>query len=425
MASQNECLSCGKKFAQKEASVKCSVCGLWCHKSCSGLTNDFFNCMAAQFKATKRTYWACRACGAYAEGMNHRLREIQDQATEAIRIGQENSEEIAKLKQQLISEKERADKAVSRVEAELKEEMTRREERRKNIVVHGLQENNEREGRLRMEADKRQLDEIFTVLDVNVIAEQDVEFCRRVGEKSDSPRPLIVGFYTEWAKDTVLKYTRRLMDSDLSNISLVPDLTEQQRRAEKELPAEAERRNAEELSEDDLAKNLHWRVVGKKGQRKLLKTYDRQGTTASQARGRGAPRGGTQRGGWQGAAATARGGAAIGLLPSLGTRATWTVRHRGGGRAAATAAREVEPEPEKNKKRGRQGSNEEQQLRPRKRGTRGVGRPARNKTVQREDEIRLGEDMEEETLMSPSQGAPLTQEEEEEDELQVEDSQQL
>jgi hypothetical protein len=421
MANQNECLSCGKKFAQKEAAVKCSVCGLWCHKSCSGLTNDFFNCMAAQFKATKRTYWACRACGAYAEGMNHRLREIQDQASEAIRIGQENSEEIAKLKEQLISERERADKAVSRVEAELKEEMTRREERRKNIVVHGLQENTEREGRLRMEADKKQLDEIFIVLDVNVMAEQDVEFCRRVGEKSDNPRPLIVGFYTEWAKDTVLKYTRRLMDSNLSNISIVPDLTEQQRRAEKELSAEAERRNAEELSEDDLSKNMYWRVVGKKGQRKLLKTYDRQGTTAGQARGRGAPRGVNQRGGWQGGVA-ARGGAALGLLPSLGTRATWTVRHRGGGRAAAAAARNVEPEPEKNKKRGRQGSNEEQQLRPRKRGTRAVGRPTKTRTIQREDEIRLGEEPEDD--LPTSQDTPPTQEEEEEDELRMGDSQQ-
>jgi hypothetical protein len=190
MASTNDCLSCGKKCTQKEAAVKCSVCGLWCHKNCSGLTNEFFNCLAEQYKATKRSYWACRVCSTYAEGMNHRLREIHDKATEAIRIGQENSEEIAKLKEQVNIEREKAQKAVSRAEENLREEMTRREEKRKNIVVHGLIENNEKEGRQRLEADKRKLDTIFTTLDVNVAADHDVEFCRRVGEKSNNPRPL-------------------------------------------------------------------------------------------------------------------------------------------------------------------------------------------------------------------------------------------
>jgi hypothetical protein len=74
MANSNECLSCGKKCTQKDAAVKCSVCGLWCHKACSGLTDAFFNSLAEQYKVSKRSYWACRACGAYAEGMNHRLR---------------------------------------------------------------------------------------------------------------------------------------------------------------------------------------------------------------------------------------------------------------------------------------------------------------------------------------------------------------
>jgi hypothetical protein len=119
------------------------------------------------------------------------------------------------------------------MEAELREEMTRREERRKNIVVHGLLENTEAEGRRRLEADRRQLDEIFIALDVNVSEASDVEFCRRVGEQSERPRPLIVGFFTEWAKDIVLKNAKRLMESELSGVTLVPDLTDKQRKAEK------------------------------------------------------------------------------------------------------------------------------------------------------------------------------------------------
>jgi hypothetical protein len=272
------------------------------------------------------------------------------------------------LKQQVIDERERADRAVRKAEEELRAEMTRREERRKNVMVHGLHESTAREGKLRLEADKEQLDEIFTVLDVNISAEHNVEFCRRVGERSENPRPLIVGFYTEWAKDTVLKNTKKLMRSVFDKVSVVPDLTEHQRRAEKEMTSEAERRNREELNEDDLSKNLHWRVVGKKGQRRLLKTVNNwSGEGTSQNRGEEPPRAslrGVARGG------AARGGA--GLLPPRGGRATWTVRYRGTGRAAATAARTA-PEPDKGaRKRVRQGSNKEQHQQPRKRGARAV-----------------------------------------------------
>jgi hypothetical protein len=432
MASANECLSCGKKCTQKEAAVKCSVCGLWCHKACSGLTNEFFNCLAEQFKATKRTYWACRVCSTYAEGMNHRLREVQDQAKEAIRIGTENSAEIAKLKEMVIAERERADRAVSKMEAELREEMTRREERRRNIVVHGLIENSDKEGRKRLEADRRQLDEIFIILDVNVSETNDVEFCRRVGEQSDRPRPLIVGFFTEWAKDIVLKNARKLMDSELSGVTLVPDLTDKQRKAEKELTEEAERRNREELEEDDVAKNLSWKVVGKKGQRRLLKTVDRQDSTRGQFRG---ARGGTshQRGlraaapvfapraavpATRAPAAVVRGsGPARGMLLPRTGRASWTVRHQGQRRVPEEA--EAGTSQERSSSRKRKGSGEEQaQQRPKKKGTR--GRPAKTRGVARDEQSRSEDDMEddrEEEEEEMSQETVQSQEAGEGDEL--------
>jgi hypothetical protein len=398
----DECLGCGKKFAQKEAAVKCSVCHLWCHKTCSGLTNEFFKCLAEQFKVTKRTYWACRSCSNYAESMNHRLQKIEDKATEAIRIGTENVEEIAKLKEELVKEKERADKAVAKLEKDMQEEMTRREERRKNIVIHGLSESTEGDGRRRMEDDKTKLDDIFTVLDVNVVAENDVEFCRRVGERSDRPRPLVCGFYMEWSKEIVLKHTKRLLNSHLNDVTIVPDLTDKQRRAEKELEGEADRRNREELTQDDIAKNVSWRVVGKKGQKRLMKGYNfgteqRGGWTRGRAAARpvrsraGANRGGVQRGGGPQITGPQ-------LLPPRGANhAAWTARHRGNGRVVEERMEEQEPERSSSRKRTRQGSNDEQQqTRAKRRGTRGVGRPPRARGTSRANPVRMGEDEEEE-----------------------------
>jgi hypothetical protein len=424
----DECLGCGKKFAQKEAAVKCSICCLWCHKACSGLTNDFFKCLAEQYKATKRAYWACRACGNYAETMQHKLREIQEQATEAIRIGHENSEEITKLKGMVEKERERADKAVTKLEKEMQEEMTRREERRKNIILHGLQESTEGDGKRRMEEDKRKLDDVFIILDVNVVAENDVEFCRRVGEKSDRPRPLIVGFFMEWSKEIVMKHAKRLLNSNMSEVTIVPDLTDKQRRAERELESEAERRNREELTEDDMAKNLTWRVVGKKGQKRLLKSYSfggEQGGVGMRGRGAARPipvRAGTSRGGLQ------RGGAAQVLGPQLlpprgNTNSTWTARHRGTGRGADRVGRGgQEIERSSSRKRDRQGSNEDQQAGAKRRGTRGVGRPPKTRGAGRGNPVRMGEEEEEEgpmidldSEMIGEEEIPATQTEDEED----------
>jgi hypothetical protein len=42
--------------------------------------------MVEQMKATGASYWACRACDIYEAGMNHRLREVQEQAKKAMAL---------------------------------------------------------------------------------------------------------------------------------------------------------------------------------------------------------------------------------------------------------------------------------------------------------------------------------------------------
>lgn len=76
---------------------------------------------------------------------------------------------------------------------------------------------------------------IFIALDMNVFAEDDVEFCRRIGERSEKPRPLVVGFFTEWSRSVVLKNTKKLAGCDLEHISICLDPTKRQRKMEEEL----------------------------------------------------------------------------------------------------------------------------------------------------------------------------------------------
>jgi hypothetical protein len=186
--------------------------------------------------------------------MNHQLREIQQTAEEALKIAQENRKDTEQLRKETEKEREKVEKRVEQCELSILEEMGLREEKRKNVVIYDMEEAVGHDGWKRME-DRVKLNELFTVLDINVAVETDVEFCRRVGEKGERARPLVVGFYSEWAKSMLLKNCRHLAGSDLSHLSVANDLTETQRKMEKELVAEVERRNAER-TEEEKSKNI-------------------------------------------------------------------------------------------------------------------------------------------------------------------------
>jgi hypothetical protein len=183
--------------------------------------------------------------------MNHRLREVQEQAKAAMDMAKESVKETSKIREQMDKDKEVIGRKVEKSEMDVYEEMNLREEKRRNVIIHGMVEPEGADGRSRMEADRRKLDEMFTIVDVNLTVESDVEFCRRIGEKAERSRPLIVGFYSEWAKSELLRSSKRLADSNMSSVSVVPDLTEKQRKAERDMLEEAQRKNQEELTDDD------------------------------------------------------------------------------------------------------------------------------------------------------------------------------
>jgi hypothetical protein len=323
--------------------------------------------MAAQMKATGQAFWACRACSSYAAGMNHRLKEVGDQAKAALNKAEEAVKENNKLKDKVEKQSEKVDKKIAQTELDIYEEMSLREEKRKNVVIHGLPEPVGEDGWTRMEEDRKKLNSMFTVLDINVTVETDVEFCRRIGEKSERARPLVVGFYTEWAKSILLKNCKYLAETNLNNVSVVPDLTEKQRRAEKDLMAEADRRNKEDLTEQDVAKNLSWKVVGRRGQKRLVKVFDREQQQGA-GRGRGTWRGRAGARG-RGATSSSTGVGAPTLLPPQPARGQWQPT---AGRGAATRGRAADL-------RKRRRSGEENQTR--KRGAGAVGTRSRTYTM--------------------------------------------
>jgi hypothetical protein len=70
------CVACRKKFKKDGFSVQCTICGLWIHGQCAGMTGDLFSFLDEPHKQTGTAHWARRSWTSYAQGMNNRMREI-------------------------------------------------------------------------------------------------------------------------------------------------------------------------------------------------------------------------------------------------------------------------------------------------------------------------------------------------------------
>jgi hypothetical protein len=300
------CLGCSKKFTKSDTSVQCAVCGLWTHTTCADITKEVFDLLDKQRQLTGKQFWACRPCSTYAAGMNHRLRQIDDEIkdlklntavnTEAIQNLEKKVEEVADIakKSEGMSRQEIED----RLKQE-RDEIRDRKDKELNIIMHGLEECDEPglTGTERMEQDA--LTGLQHFADAGVkIQLAEIKFCRRVGPKGEKARPLVMGFYNQAVRGRALK-----ADLTEQGISVGPDLTKRQREEEAEIWREKETKNLNRTAEEK-EKNLFWRLVGPKGDRRLVLGPARQpepaGAAAGAARGQG-------RGAWRGAVVRGRG----------------------------------------------------------------------------------------------------------------------
>ena len=188
-------------------------------------------------------------------------------------------------------------------------ETRERELRRKKVLIHRMEEAESASVEERKEWDLCSCANLFKALNLSW-GREAIKFCRRIGERGEEPRPMIVGFLREHQKEDLLDKARELKNTPFEEIGIMPDLTQEQRRDEGDMLKEAERRNGN-LNAEEKAKNLKWMVVGRKGEKRIIKGIERGGT----GRG-GMPRGATghrlppttTRGGSWGPAAGAGGG---------------------------------------------------------------------------------------------------------------------
>ena len=264
------------------------MCVLWCHKECAGISDAFFKNMELQIKEMGNAFWACRSCVSFASTfgakVNEKLKEV-DKRVDALQNKVESaSGELEEVKEKVtVVEKmvKKVEKSVENMEKNgddgMYEELRAREAIKRNLVIYGLEEPDQsiRDGKDRMEADKEECENIFKAIRSKA-KRTDIRFCRRIGEKGEEARPLLLGMNSETIKCGVLDQARELQNTDYHHIGIGPDQTKKQKQAEIKLTEEANRKNREELTEEDQAKNLKWIVIGQRGEKRMVKVQERE-----------------------------------------------------------------------------------------------------------------------------------------------------
>jgi hypothetical protein len=299
---KDTCLACNKAFTKSDASIQCAICALWIHhKPCSSISDDGFKFLSEQVQATGSAYWACRSCLAYSQGITQRVRDmekklegVQKELSDNTRVIERVDKSVDDLKKELDKVKEtRKDELSQFITAE---EYREREARRYNVILHRVPEPAGGSGEERKMADLATCSKIFAAIGLKDWT-CDIKLCRRLGERGDNPRPLIIYLKNETTRTALLESAKHLRDTDHYEVSIVPDLTPAQRQEEVALSMDMDRRNKEELTEDDIQKNLIWKVVGPRGAKRLVKIAARdRPVPPTRGRGRGAYRGNTRGG---------------------------------------------------------------------------------------------------------------------------------
>ncbi len=295
---ENSCLGCGKRLTNTHCH-QCIICGLWIHKGCSGISDEFFKHLEDQVKNTGSAYWACRPCSTYSQGITKKMRAVEtkvDQIKDSVEEVKDTLTAVKTSVEQVGSRVKKIEEAAASGAENnnniVFQELRERDSRKNNLVIHGLRECDV-EGASGKDRQNWDLDLCVKLCqELGVAHDRDVfKFCRRVGSADQGHRPLVLGFYTDMEKSLVLRKVKNIQNTSFENVTVTADLTKRQRQEEKSLWEDKEERNANR-TEEQVQKNLEWAVVGARGERRLLLQPSRppaQHRGAGLRRGRGRP----------------------------------------------------------------------------------------------------------------------------------------
>lgn len=276
------CLRCKEHVTKNSESIQCSLCELWVHKKCEKMSDETFKVLCGAVKEGLGMYWACTACTSYSAKFNKSIQElgrrvtkVEEQMKERVIEIDNVKKEIDVVKTQVDSMNRRVDEGRENQNSSVFREIRERENRKTNIVFHNIPEPKGKSKEDRIKEDDTQVEELCKVIGAPIIMKGTAKFTARLGKFSkDGCRPLLVGYKDKETKEKILDNARNLSKqeegSQWKSVSIVPDLTQIQRKEEDDLRKEANEKNAK--MSDEEKKNFLWKVVGRRGERRIVRT---------------------------------------------------------------------------------------------------------------------------------------------------------
>jgi len=290
------CLGCKEALKRKDTSVMCQVCEEYTHPSCSNISNDLLKYLIDESSEGNSISWTCTHCKKVAKVLNNKVKalnkDIMDikKSVNSLQTGQDDlKKEMNACKEKCSMFENKISDTSKTVKNDVFSELRDREEKKCNVLIYGVPEPVDlQSGKEKKEHDIEWAADIAYAINVTVVG-NDIKFIKRLGDvdKSEDPRPILLGFKDVEKKKELIINSRGLKDNvDYEEIYIAPDLTKQQRDEEIELGKEAMRRNAE--LDENAALNSEWKVVGMRGEKRLiLRRIWPDATRRGGARGRG------------------------------------------------------------------------------------------------------------------------------------------
>ena len=271
-----------KSSAGSRGALQCGICDLWAHYECTGLaqtTLEAYEVLIGSGDCDKP--FKCSSCKAALNKFNADLNAMKIWMNNIETKQKETLQKVQTLEANQVSADSRIEKLESRIEEvaangssskDFWDELKERERREVNLIIHNVNESSSLDKRECEARDLSGLQKLFNLLQIQIDVAQAVKFTRREGEKlGNNPRPLKVVLRRKEDRDLVLSNSHKLnkcAQEEWRKVSVVSDLTRNQRKEESDLRKQASAKNLIR-SREEKEKGEAWKVVGKRGNKRL------------------------------------------------------------------------------------------------------------------------------------------------------------
>ena len=292
-----KCPTCTRVVKANEKGTQCSICDRWFHNTCQDLTPDEYKALQGN---NTRIHWYCDSCQVGATSLYKKVLSLEvaskKMETKIGKLeekidGKPSKEEVdtqiaAKLDEALETKVEESiDEKMQGIEninseticTKVVTEISERENRANNIIMHGIDKSNEEDGADRTREDWETIKQVLTEIGIE---EQpgDQTTMKRLGERTeDKKRPILISLKDKRMKQEIITKARKLKDSEkFKQVGISHDLTKIQREELKNLREEARKKSTEETTYIVIGPPERRKIVAKKD-----RTQARQGAQAN------------------------------------------------------------------------------------------------------------------------------------------------